>query len=180
MKLFQNLRSKRMFYRILFLLLSMVCVMFLISFLFIGSYISRSYERQAQESARQLLGTASEYVDLAVLDLGRAMQQLLWNTDITGAILVPDEVSYARKVEIVKALSTFQQDYPLVDRAYLLTYSNQALYDASGTILPIKDAPQRAFLAEFNSHIQPRVVGDETFSTVVLTLDGKDVYKRQS
>ena len=173
MKLFQNLRSKRMFYRILFLLLSMVCVMFLISFLFIGSYISRSYERQAQESARQLLGTASEYVDLAVLDLGRAMQQLLWNTDITGAILVPDEVSYARKVEIVKALSTFQQDYPLVDRAYLLTYSNQALYDASGTILPIKDAPQRAFLAEFNSHIQPRVVGDETFSTVVLTLDGK-------
>ena len=69
MKLFQNLRSKRMFYRILFLLLSMVCVMFLISFLFIGSYISRSYERQAQESARQLLGTASEYVDLAVLDL---------------------------------------------------------------------------------------------------------------
>ena len=46
-------------------------------------------------------------------------------------------------------------------------------YDASGTILPIKDAPQRAFLAEFNSHIQPRVVGDETFSTVVLTLDGK-------
>ena len=48
MKLFQNLRSKRMFYRILFLLLSMVCVMFLISFLFIGSYISRSYERQAQ------------------------------------------------------------------------------------------------------------------------------------
>lgn len=87
MKLFQNLRSKRMFYRILFLLLSMVCVMFLISFLFIGSYISRSYERQAQESARQLLGTASEYVDLAVLDLGRAMQQLLWNTDITGAIL---------------------------------------------------------------------------------------------
>lgn len=32
-KLFQNLRSKRMFYRILFLLLSMVCVMFLISFL---------------------------------------------------------------------------------------------------------------------------------------------------
>ena len=30
-----------MFYRILFLLLSMVCVMFLISFLFIGSYISR-------------------------------------------------------------------------------------------------------------------------------------------
>lgn len=116
-----------MFYRILFLLLSMVCVMFLISFLFIGSYISRSYERQAQESARQLLGTASEYVDLAVLDLGRAMQQLLWNTDITGAILVPDEVSYARKVEIVKALSTFQQDYPLVDRAYLLTYSNQAL-----------------------------------------------------
>ena len=105
MKLFQNLRSKRMFYRILFLLLSMVCVMFLISFLFIGSYISRSYERQAQESARQLLGTASEYVDLAVLDLGRAMQQLLWNTDITGAILVPDEVSYARKVEIVKALS---------------------------------------------------------------------------
>ena len=142
-------------------------------FSFLGSYISRSYERQAQESARQLLGTASEYVDLAVLDLGRAMQQLLWNTDITGAILVPDEVSYARKVEIVKALSTFQQDYPLVDRAYLLTYSNQALYDASGTILPIKDAPQRAFLAEFNSHIQPRVVGDETFSTVVLTLDGK-------
>ena len=60
-----------------------------------------------------------------------------------------------------------------MDRAYLLTYSNQALYDASGTILPIKDAPQRAFLAEFNSHIQPRVVGDETFSTVVLTLDGK-------
>lgn len=131
MKLFQNLRSKRMFYRILFLLLSMVCVMFLISFLFIGSYISRSYERQAQESARQLLGTASEYVDLAVLDLGRAMQQLLWNTDITGAILVPDEVSYARKVNR-QSPSTFQQDYPLVDRAYLLTYSNQALYDASG------------------------------------------------
>ena len=92
----------------------------------------------------------------------------------TGRTALEDRaVCRSLKVEIVKALSTFQQDYPLVDRAYLLTYSNQALYDASGTILPIKDAPQRAFLAEFNSHIQPRVVGDETFSTVVLTLDGK-------
>ena len=172
MKLFQNLKSKRIFYRILLLQLVMVCVMFLMAFWFMGFYIAKSYEQRTQETAQQLLRTAGEYVDLAVVDLGRAMQQQLWNTDITGAILLPDEVSYARKVEIVKALSTLEQDQPIVSHAYLITYSNQTLYTSSGNILPLKESPQRSFFSQFHADVQSRIVGDETFSTQVLTVDG--------
>lgn len=172
MKLFHNLKSKRIFYRILLLQLAMVCVMFLMAFWFMGSYIAKSYEQRTRESAQQLLRTAGEYVDLAVVDLGRAMQQQLWNTDITGAILLPDEVSYARKVEIVKALATLEQDQPIVSRAYLITYSNQTLYDSSGNITALKDSPQRSFFPQFNAGVQSHTVGDEDFSTSVLTVDG--------
>ena len=172
MKLFGNLKSKRIFYRILVLLLAMAGLMFLMAFLFMQSYVAQSYEQRNRESARQLLNTAGEYVDLAALDLGRSMQQLLWNTEVTAAILVPDEVSYQRKVEIVKALSTFEQDNPLVERACLLTYANQTLYDAQGNILPIKDSPERIYMKQFTSNVWSQELGNGDFSTMVLTVDG--------
>lgn len=172
MRLFQSMKSTRMFYYILTLLLAMAVAMFLLTFFFLHTYLEDAYQRRAEENAMQFLGTAGEYVDLAVLDLGRAMGQLLWNTDVTGAILVPDEVSYARKVEIVKALSTFEQDHPLVERAYLLTYGNDTLYDGEGNSLSLKDAAQRSYLPEYNANVRARAVADEDFATTVITVDG--------
>lgn len=173
MKLFENLRSKQIFCRILLLQLAMVCLMFLMVFSFMGSSLSRSYGQRSRDTAQQLLRTAGEYVDLAVVDLGRAMQQLLWDTDVTGAILLPDQVSYARKVEIVKALSTFEQDYPIVSHAYLITYPNETLYDASGAITQIKESAQREFLPQYSASVQSGTVEDDGFSTVVLTREGR-------
>lgn len=173
MNLLKNIKSSRFFYRILSLLLAMASVLFLMAFSFMRSYISQSYEQRANDSAVQFLNTASEYVDLALLDLGQAMQQILWNTDITAAILIPDEVSYNRKVEIVKVLSTLEQDYPLVERASLLTYLNETLYDASGNILSMKDAEQRVFLARYHSGVQARTISNGSFTTTVLTMDGQ-------
>ena len=173
MKLFQDMKTKQTFRRILSLLLAMSSLMFLIAFLSIHAFVAKSYERQAKDSARQMLVTAGEYVDMALLDLGRAMQQQLWDTDITGAILLPDEVFYGRKAEIVKALSTFEQDHPLAKDANLLTYGSQMLYSSAGEISPIKDMPQRSFLPQFNSDVAARTISDGSFSTTVLTVGGR-------
>ncbi len=172
LKIFSNLRTKRIFVHILVMLLGMALLMFLMAFVFIGEYIADNYEAQGKESARQLLSTAGEYVELAVSDLGRAMGQLLWNTDVTRAVLIPDLVSYKQKVEITKALATFEQDHPLVERAYLLTFPNQMCYSAAGEIIPLKDAPQHRYLPGFNGNVSVRTAASGN-DTLVLTLEGE-------
>lgn len=172
MKWIKNLRTGRIFYRILALILCLTGLMFLMTFLFFQQYISKSYQNRSQESARQVLSTASRYVDLAVLDTARSMQQLLWNEDLAGAILVPDEVSYQRKTTIARTLSTFVKDNPLLEGASLLTYGTNTLYDDTGNITAIKDSSQRIFLKEYNESVQERLLQQDSFSTVLLTVDG--------
>lgn len=149
MKLFQSLRTKKIFYRILVLLLAMACSMFVLVFFFVHTHMSRSYQERRLENCQQLLTTASEYVRLALEDLGRAMQQLLWNTDITRAVLTPELVTYDRKVEIVKTLGSFETDNPLVDQAFLLTYADGRCFDSAGNIVEMKESLIRGYLPEY-------------------------------
>ena len=46
MKLFQSLRTKKIFYRILVLLLAMACSMFVLVFFFVHTHMSRSYQER--------------------------------------------------------------------------------------------------------------------------------------
>jgi len=142
-------------------------------FSFLQMYLSYHYKQQMQTSARQFLSTANEYVTLALLDLGRSMQQQLWNTEVTGAILVPETVSYNRKVEIVKLLDTFRQDSPLVDSVYLLTYASDLTYDFDGNIIAIKDAPVLSYLSEYSARAQMLILYGDAFETQVITADGR-------
>lgn len=111
--------------------------------------MSRSYQERRLENCQQLLTTASEYVRLALEDLGRAMQQLLWNTDITRAVLTPELVTYDRKVEIVKTLGSFETDNPLVEQAFLLTYADGRCFDSAGNIVEMKESLIRGYLPEY-------------------------------
>lgn len=172
MKWFENLRSKKMFFRILALLLAMAGLMFLLTCFFFRAYLNQSYLRRNREATRQLLSAASQYVDMAALDTGRAMQQLLWNSELTGAVLIPDEVSYQRKTAIVKALSTFVNDNPLVEHASLITYGTNMLYDESGQILSLENAAQRIYLPQYNSSTWAYTLSNNGFSTLLLTVDG--------
>lgn len=172
-KIFQNLRSKQLFFRILILLLGMVCLMFALMSSFLQVSLSRSYQQQRRTSAGQLLATADAYIDLALLDLGRSMQQLLWDTEVTGAVLVPDRVTYDRRVEIVKLLATFEQDHPLVERAYLLTYADGMACGSDGETVALKDAVIRDYLTQFSATAQEGTLHDGDFYTSVVTTDGQ-------
>lgn len=173
MKIFQNLKSKRLFYRILLLLLAMAFLMFLLVFFFVHSYLSESYKARSKNYQEQLLMTASEYADMALMDLGRAMRSVLWNTEITRAVLVPELITYHDKTEIVKTLSSFETDYPLVESAALLSYHDGILYDEQGNIGEIRESPSRRYLKEFHSQaVQTRLV-EEDFSIQVISVDGQ-------
>ena len=158
------------FRRILLGLGFLALLMLLITFFFLRSYVSRSYEQRWEENTAQLVNTAGEYVDLALLDLGRAMKQQLWNTDITGAVLLPDEVSYRRKMEIYRVLSTFETENPLVEHAYLLTFADGTIYDGQGESTPLKESPLRLFLPEYSQSVRSTILRSGDFSTQLLTL----------
>ncbi len=158
------------FRRILLGLGFLALLMFLITFFFLRSYVSRSYEQRSEENTAQLVNTAGEYVDLALLDLGRAMKQQLWNSDITGAVLLPEEVSYRRKVEIYRVLSTFEKENPLVEHAYLLTFADGTIYNGYGESEPLKESPLRMFLPEYNQGVHSSLLWSGDFSTQLLTL----------
>ena len=172
MKWIKSLRTGRIFYRILALILCLTGLMLLMTFVFFQQYISKSYQRRSQESARQMLSTASQYVDLAALDTARSMQQLLWNENLSAAVLVPDEVSYQRKVAIARTLSTFVKENPLLEGASLLTYGTNTLYDEDGKIEDIANSEHRIFLKEYNESVQEKLLQQDSFSTILLTVDG--------
>lgn len=174
MKIFQNMKSKRLFYRILLLLVAMVFLMFLLVFFFVHSYLSESYRERSKNYQEQILITASEYADTALLDLGRAMRSVLWNTEITKAVLIPERITYHDKTEIIKTLSSFQSDYPLAKSAVLFSYHDGMLYDDQGNIGEIKESAFRQYLPEFHSQAVRTELGKEAFSVHLITV-GEEV-----
>lgn len=173
MKIFQNIKSKRLFYRILLLLAAMVFLMFILVFFFVHSYLSESYREKSKNYQEQILITASEYANTALLDLGRAMRSVLWNTEITRAVLIPEQITYHDKTEIIKTLSSFQNDYPLAKSAVLLSYHDGILYDDQGNIAEIKESAVRQYLQEYHSQAIQTELGKDDFFVHLITVGGK-------
>jgi len=168
-----GLKTKRLFYRILVSFLAMLVCMFVITFGFLWRHNERSYKAQMHADRTAVLSTSAEYISLALTDLGRAMEQTLWNTDVVGMILNPSQASYVREAEAANALLMFEQSNPLASEAYLLTGSRQSALDSSGNNLSFEDACVRDFFPHLNASLQQATLGTDTFAPILLTAGSK-------
>lgn len=149
-------------------------VMFIISYVFIRHFILENFRQSWSGAQVQYLNTASENFDLQLSDLGDSMLQLMWNADITAAIMVPDDVTYVRKTAIRKSLAAFEEEIGLCSRAYLVTFPNETVYDGEGGIKELKDSPQRLFFPSFSSAaVEHRLKDGSGGETIILTQHGK-------
>lgn len=117
----------------------MLVLLFLVVGWLFYLFITKSYEARNQYSQQMTLNTTSEYVDLELTDLGRSMQQVLWDTDVVRVVLTPDNITYEIKSEVKKTLASFESENPLVESAYLLTYTDQMIYDSYGNQTPLEE-----------------------------------------
>lgn len=164
-----GLKSKRLFYRILVSFLAMLICMFAIMFGFLWQNNERNYKAQMQTGRTTVLSTSAEYITLALTDLGRAMEQTLWNTDVVGMILNPMQASYVREAEAANALLMLEQSNPIAAEAYLLTGPNGKALDASGNMLPFDDIRIQPFFPKSNPALQKATIGTEDFAPILLT-----------
>ena len=169
-KLFREIKSKRFYVRILLLTFVLTVAMFLISFIFIKDMTDRYYDDRIRENAGQMLSVAGDYVDTLLLATGHSMQQLMRERDITAAVLLPDEVDYGRKANIMLLLRNLNEESPLVDGVCLVSYASGTLYLDDGSIVDAESSDLSRFIPEYNSAVTQSKIKGGRFTTILLSV----------
>lgn len=148
MQFISKYRQKRMFYRILIVLMAMSLSMFAVVYFFVYRYLYNSFQERSVAIQHQMLSSSSMQIDRALKEITSTMEQMLYNQDVVSMILLPEEADYLKRSAVVKTLQNFERNNSLVASAYLVIYNQGTVYDSNGSVRFIEDSFCQPFLQE--------------------------------